>query len=70
MQATKEITAQLLTDIMGKPLDKASNMCEKKGVRLRIIEEEGEKFMHTLELRNDRINAIVHNGVISGASIG
>jgi len=48
--------------IVGLPKEVAQSQCEESGFRMRIVEEDGEARVGTMEYRANRINVIVRDG--------
>jgi hypothetical protein len=54
-------------DYVGRELENAKLWAEAGGFSVRIVENNGESFMLTMDLKSDRINFRVKNDVVVGA---
>lgn len=55
---------KLKAAVLGKTVVKAKAAIPD-GYTIRVIEEDGEEFMVTMEKRNNRINVVVKKGIIT-----
>jgi hypothetical protein len=54
-------------EYLGKTLDEAKKYAEDGGFQVRVVENDGKSFMITADVKGDRINFVVRNGVIAAA---
>lgn len=60
----------LLNSIIGKNLSEAKELAGFNGFAIRIVREDGERYMVTMEHRLDRINVELDNGIVTNSNIG
>lgn len=60
----------LLNSIVGKSLTEAKELAGFNGFAIRIVREDGERYMVTMEHRMDRINVEIDNGIVTKTNIG
>jgi len=65
-QPTKEFLEQLI----GLPEPEARLLCKENEFLLRVSSQDGKHFIVTMDLRFDRINVHIDNGIITKADIG
>jgi hypothetical protein len=61
---------KLAAGLVGKTLDEAKDMCDKQDTRLRVVSVDGVGQIVTCDLRFDRINVYLFNGVVTKSRIG
>jgi hypothetical protein len=59
----------LLSSIVGKTTKEGKDLANFNGYLFRVIREDDEQFFVTMELRGDRIQVEIDNGIITKASI-
>jgi hypothetical protein len=57
-------------ELVGLEKQAAIDLIEGKGYQARIVHEDGEDFIGTMDFRTDRYNLYVTNGIVTLASIG
>lgn len=57
-------------DIVGLVEDEARKAAAEEGFTVRITRRDGESFVVTRDLRADRVNFNIENGVVVCASVG
>lgn len=58
------------SELIGMTKHVAQDTCVERGFKTRTTMEDGKEFMITSDLRPDRINLVIENGVIIKADIG
>ncbi len=53
------------TSMVGMTVDEGIELLATQGLHLRVIKEDGEPFMVTMDFRLDRVNVIVDDGIIT-----
>ena len=48
--------------LIGLSKEEAQSQCERKGYRMRVVVEDGEASLGSMEYRPNRINVTVQNG--------
>lgn len=56
--------------VIGLTYEKAKELCGEKGMRIRILSNDGVENIVTRDLRNDRVNVRLEKGVVVKAKIG
>lgn len=64
------IYENLATKLVGATKEEAVQTLEGMGVMWRIIRENDEYFMLTHDLRNDRVNLTIDDGIVVDAVVG
>jgi hypothetical protein len=65
-----EATMRFIAKITGLDEVSATIAAEEMGWIVRIIERDGEAFMHTEDHRTDRLNLHIKDGKVIGAEVG
>ena len=52
-------------DYVGKTLEDAEKKAKNDGFTTRVVEEDGQQYMVTMEYRTDRINFRVRNNIVT-----
>jgi hypothetical protein len=60
---------ELLPEYVGLSLDDATERAEGQGFSVRVVGEDGECFAITMDLRDDRVNLELVDGVVVAAAI-
>ena len=60
---------ELLPEYVGLSVDDATERAEGQGFSVRVVGEDGECFAVTLDLRDDRVNLELVDGVVIAAAI-
>ena len=60
----------ILESLIGKPLDEATQLAGFNGFAIRVTREDSTNYIITMDLRFDRINLQIDNGVVTSCSIG
>lgn len=61
---------EVLSKVVGKNEEEAKQIIENHGYKSRITARDGERFMITLELDQNRINLEIEDGTVKRAEIG
>ena len=65
------LEAKLMADqVIGQSLTEAEDLCQENGVKLRLVERDGEHFIVTMDYRTDRVNVHVRDGIVTDARVG
>lgn len=57
-------------DLIGLSEDDAKKLSNHNGMKIRVIERDGESFVSTLEFRPDRYNVSIKDGKVTYVGIG
>ena len=57
-------------ELLGMTTDAARERTEAEGCRFRVVERDGEQLAITMDLRPDRVNAVLRDGVVVAVSVG
>lgn len=68
-QHIKDRDDKILNSVIGKTKPEAAMICKEMGYSTRIVEEDGESYILTQDLRSDRVNIIVEYGKIIDSKI-
>ena len=60
----------ILESLIGKSLNEATQLAGFNGFAIRVTREDSTNYMVTMDLRFDRINLQIDNGVVTSCSIG
>lgn len=60
----------LLTRLIGLTIEDAEKICTEYGYCCRLMREDTNRYMGTCDIRTDRFNLEVDNGVITGVGVG
>jgi hypothetical protein len=60
----------LLQSLIGKPLEQAKELAGFNGFAIRVTREDSTNYMVTMDIRFDRIDVQIDNGVITKNDIG
>ena len=60
----------ILESLIGKSLNEANQLAGFNGFAIRVTREDSTNYMVTMDLRFDRINLQIDNGVVTSCSIG
>ncbi len=58
------VPKDLLLEVINKTVDEAQSVAKSKGCIVRVVQEDGNALIHTMELRSNRINVAVENGIV------
>ena len=61
---------KLLESLVGLDKASASKLCSKEGYDIRVIREDSSNYAFTMDLRFDRVNLYINDGVITKCDIG
>ena len=61
---------ELLDSIIGMDVESGSKLCKENGYDVRIMREDSINYMGSMDLRFDRINFVIDNGLITNCGIG
>jgi len=61
---------ELLESLIGMVVESGSKLCKENGYVVRIIREDSINYMGSMDLRFDRINFVIDNGLITNYGIG
>lgn len=70
MENLKEKEEEFLKSLLGIDLSKASKICLDVGYVFRVTREDENRYFVTADLRFDRVNFEIDNGIITSANIG
>lgn len=56
--------------LIGLTKEDAKDLAEKHGFTIRVMHEDGESFMGTMDYRTDRVNLSVNGGKVTEAKVG
>ena len=65
-----DIINRLLQGLVGMDLTQATHLCQVSGFDSRVTREDSTHFMLTHDLRFDRVNLEVDNGIVTKADLG
>ena len=54
----------------GKTLEEATKFAEAGGFVVRIVEKDGQSFMLTMDVKTNRLNFRVYNGIVTDVYTG
>ena len=54
----------------GKTLEEATKFAEDGGFVVRIVEKDGQSFMLTMDVKTNRLNFRVYNGIVTDVYTG
>lgn len=57
-------------EFLGLEKDKAIALCLSQGFTYRVVYEDGEYFIVTMDLRMDRVNFSIENNIVISSHIG
>lgn len=60
----------ILDSVIGKTLDQAKELAGFSGFSVRVTRVDEERYFVTMDLRFDRINLELENGIIVNSNIG
>lgn len=60
----------ILESLIGKSLNEATQLAGFNGFAIRVTREDSTNYMVTMDLRFDRINLQIDNGVVTSCNIG
>jgi len=60
----------ILESLIGKSLNEANQLAGFNGFAIRVTREDSTNYMVTMDLRFDRINLQIDNGVVTSCNIG
>ena len=60
----------LLESLLGKPLNEAKELASFNGYSIRIKREDNNNFPLTMDMKFDRINIELDNGLVTGCNFG
>ena len=60
----------ILESLIGKPLNEATQLAGFNGFAIRVTREDSTNYIITMDLRFDRINLQIDNGVVTSCNIG
>lgn len=60
----------LLQSLIGKPLNEAKKLASFNGYSIRITREDNNNFPLTADMRFDRINIEIDNGMVTKCNFG
>ena len=60
----------ILESLIGKSLNEAKQLAGFNGFAIRVTREDSTNYKVTMDLRFDRINLQIDNGVVTSCSIG
>jgi hypothetical protein len=66
----REKNIDFLKSLIGMDKDSGSKLCEKMGYIVRIVREDSNGYMLTMDFRFDRIDLEIDGGLITKSSIG
>lgn len=61
---------ELLEALIGLSKEEGINLCSDNNYKLRIVREDSKNYIITMDLRFDRINLEIDNGIITKCNIG
>lgn len=61
---------ELLESLIVMDKESGSELCKKKDYKVRIKREDSNNYIITMDLRFDRINLEIDNGIITKCDIG
>lgn len=61
---------EFLKSLLGIDLNKASKICLDVGYVFRVAREDENTYFLTMDLKFDRVNFEIDNGIITSANIG
>ncbi len=56
--------------LIGLTKEAAKDLAEKNGYTIRVMNEDGQAFMGTMDIRSDRINLSISGGKVVEAKVG
>ena len=56
--------------IVGKTYSYVKEVCEKDNITLRLLREDDKNHIMTMDIRLDRINVEVDNGIVTKCDVG
>jgi len=59
-----------MQDLIGLTEEQAEELIAARGMEVRIMQREDQHFIVTLELRTNRVNLYIENGVVFKANTG
>ncbi len=68
--AVTTTTPAELEAYIGLTVDEAGALADEEGRPWRIVEEDGEPLPATMDLVENRVNLVVQDGIVVGASLG
>jgi hypothetical protein len=60
----------IIKDVIGLSEQEAHELCAHAGYKTRIRSKDGVSIMGTCDFRRDRVNLVIENDKVIGASIG
>ena len=63
-------TQSIANQMIGMTIDEATSLAEGSQLIVRIVEQDGESFMVTMDFRTNRVNLVIENGVVTRVSVG
>jgi hypothetical protein len=70
MEKSSDSKKELLDSLIGMDVESGSKLCKENGYVVRITREDSLNYMVTMDLRFDRINLEIDNGLITNFGIG
>lgn len=61
---------ELALSVIGLTEEEATRFAILRGFSYRVIERDDTPYVFTLDMRRDRLNFVVKNGVVTGATCG
>jgi len=61
---------ELLESLIGKTKEDAETLCNENKFKMRVIREDSINYIITMDLRFDRINIRIDNGIVTSCDVG
>ena len=61
---------EFLESLIGKSIDEARSICIDSNISFRVVREDETNYIVTMDLRSDRINVEIDNGIITNVNVG
>ena len=61
---------ELLESLIGKTKEDAETLCNENKFKMRVIREDSNNYIITMDLRFDRINIRIDNGIVTSCDVG
>ena len=70
MRSEIEKTRTFASTLVGMNINDAQALTAGTGFSLRIVQQDGEYFMVTMDYRTNRIDLVINNDIITEVSVG